>query len=212
MRSRSLPWIGLALTACVATAWGDDAAPTTAPEAPAAPVEERARVDTAVRDFRLADVMVDEERFVTLSELKGKTVVLFFVSDKCQVTWLYEQRTGKLIQDFKARDVVFLGIRSSAGDSAREIRAYCEAKNFDIPVLFDDGNVVADYFGVRVTPQYAVIDPNGVLRYFGAFDDIQVPGKLEQAAETAQKQYVRAAVEAILGGREVETKEARGYG
>jgi peroxiredoxin len=211
MRSRSLPWFGLALTACMATALGDDAPPPAPAPAPM-PAEERARVDTAVRDFRLKDVMVDEERFVTLSELKGKTVVLFFVSDKCQVSWLYEVRTGKLIQDFKERGVVFLGVRSSAGDSAREIRTYCEAKNFDIPVLFDDGNVVADYFGVRVTPQYAVIGPDGVLRYFGAFDDIQTPGKLQQAPETAQKQYVRDALEAVLGGREVETKEARGYG
>lgn len=201
MRSRPLPWVGLALLACVAVAAGDDEQPA-----------ERARLDAPVRDFRLRDVMADEERFVTLSELKGKTVVLFFLSDKCQVTWLYEQRTGALIRDLAGRDVVFLGIRSSAGDSAHEIRSYAEAKNFDIPVLFDESNVVADYFGVRVTPLYAVIDPTGALRYFGAFDDNQTPGKVQQPAETAQKHYVREAVEAVLEGRDVTTKESRGYG
>lgn len=179
---------------------------------PAKPVEERAKIDAPVRDFELVDVMVDEEKRVKLSELKGKSVVLFFVSDKCQVTWLYEERTGKLIADFRERGVVFLGIRSSAGDSAQEIRKYCEAKNFDIPVLFDDRNVVADYFDVTTTPQYAVIDGEGVLRYFGACDDLQVPGKLRLPAEKAEKQYVRLALEALLQGKAVEVKEAKGYG
>lgn len=186
-----------------------------ADEKPAAdpkPGEQKAKIDAPVRDFELVDVMQEEETKVKLSALKGKTVVLFFVSDKCQVTWMYEERTGKLIADFKGDDVVFLGIRSSAGDSAQDIKKYCEAKNFDIPVLFDDGNKVADYFGVRVTPLYGVIDKEGVLRYFGAMDDLQVPAKLSQPAEKATKQYVRAAIEAVKAGKAVEEKEVKGYG
>jgi peroxiredoxin len=207
MRSRSFALASLAVVGWIGVtsgvASGDDEKK---------PAPDRAAVDTPVRDFRLRDVMADEETFVRLSDLKGKTVVLFFVSDKCQVTWLYEERTGKLIQDFKAKGVVFLGIRSSAGDSEREIRSYCEAKNFDIPVLFDEGNVVADYFDVVTTPQYGVIDDQGVLRYFGACDDNQNPAKLRQPAETATKHYVREALEAVLAGRPVTTKEAKGYG
>src|SRR5438552_4150506 len=80
---------------------------------------------------------------------------------------------GQPVRDFRKKDVVFLGIKSSAGDSAEEIKKYCETRNFDIPVLVDDRNVVADYFGARSTPQYAVIDTSGVLRYYGAFDDLQ---------------------------------------
>lgn len=210
MRSRSLALASLAVVGWFGVASGDDG--PAEPAAPAAAAPERAAIDAPVRDFRLRDVMEDEETFVRLEDLKGKTVVLFFVSDKCQVTWMYEERTGKLIADLKSKGVVFLGIRSSAGDSAREIRSYCEAKNFDIPVLFDDQNVVADYFGVETTPQYAVIDGKGVLRYFGACDDLQTPGKMRQPEESAKRQYVREAVEAVLAGKDVTTKEAQGYG
>jgi peroxiredoxin len=201
MRSRSFALASLAVVAWFGVVLADDR-----------PAPGRARIDAPVRDFRLRDVMQDEETFVRLEDLKGKTVVLFFVSDKCQVTWLYERRTGKLIGDYKDKGVVFLGIRSSAGDSARELRSYCEAKNFDIPVLFDEENVVADHFGVQTTPQYAVIDAEGVLRYFGALDDNQTLRRLRQPEETATKHYVREALEAVLAGEEVTTKEAEGYG
>jgi peroxiredoxin len=201
MRSGPLPLVGLAFVACVAAASGDD------PPAP-----QRARIDAPAPEFRLRDVMSDEQRVVALSELRGKVVVLFFLSDKCQVTWLYEERTGKLIQDLRGDDVVFLGVRSSAGDSEAEIRAYAEAKNFDIPILFDEDNHLADAFDVAVTPLFAVIDREGVLRYFGGFDDNQNRARMNQPAESATRQYVREAIGAVVAGRAVTTKEAPGYG
>lgn len=200
---RSAPIVGLALSLSLALA-------ATAQDPPA-PLT-KARVDAPAPEFRLRDVMADEERVVALSELRGKVVVLFFLSDKCQVTWMYEGRTGKLIQDLRADDVVFLGVRSSAGDSAAEIRAYAEAKNFDIPILFDEDNRLADAFDVRVTPLYAVIDREGVLRYFGGFDDNQTRERLGQPEASATRQYVREAVQAVREGRAPTTKEAPGYG
>ncbi|MEZ0227853.1 MAG: redoxin domain-containing protein [Planctomycetota bacterium] len=182
-------------------------AATSAEDAPT-----KATVDKPVRDFKLKDVMSEKETSVTLSELKGKTVVLFFVSDKCSVTWGYEKRTGELIAECKKKGVVFLGIRSSAADSAEDIKKYAEAKNFDVPILYDDRNVVADYFGARFTPLYAVIDKEGVLRYYGAFDDLQTPTTWRQKADAAKSQYAREALDAVLGGKEVATKLTKGYG
>jgi peroxiredoxin len=199
MFRKALPLAVVALSLAVVTR-ADDAAP------------EKMKLDAPVRDFKLKDVMKDEESWVKLSELKGKTVVLFFVSDKCAVTWAYEKRTGKLIADFRKKGVVFVGIRSSDSDSAAEIRKYAEAKNFDIPVLFDDKNVIADYFGVVNTPQYGVIDKDGVLRYFGALDDNQTSEKFRDPEDTVKAHHVRDALDAVLAGKEVKVKSAKGYG
>ena len=195
---RSLALAGLVLLGSIAASRGEDR-------------PKKATIGEPVPNFRMRDVMKDDEVLTSLSQFKGKTVVLFFVSDKCQVTWAYERRTGKLIQDFR-KDVVFLGVKSSAQDSADEIKSYCEQKNFDIPVLCDDRNVVADYFGFRSTPQYVVIDKEGVLRYSGAFDDLQSPAKFRAKEDTATVQYVRQALEAVLAGKDVPTKTAKGYG
>ncbi len=199
MSARSLALAVLVLAGSMAA--------TSAEDAPA-----KATVDKPVRDFKLKDVMSDNETFVRLSELKGKTVVLYFVSDKCQVTWAYEKRTGELIAECKKKGVVFLGIRSSAADSAEDIKKYAEAKNFDVPILYDDRNIVADYFGARVTPLYAVIDKEGVLRYYGAFDDLQTPSSWRKKANTAKAQYAREALDEVLAGKDVTTKQTKGYG
>jgi peroxiredoxin len=174
---------------------------------------ERAKVDAPVRDFKLRDVMKDEESFVTLSGFKDKkVVVLYFVSDKCPVTWEYERRTGKLIEDFRKQDVVFLGVRSSAADTDEQIRKYCESKNFEIPVLADEKNAVADYYGVRVTPIYCVIDKKGILRYKGGCDDLQTAKAYRDPEDKAKAHYVRDAIQAVLDAKDVPVKEFAGYG
>jgi peroxiredoxin len=173
----------------------------------------RAKMDAAVDDFKLKDVMKDEETFVTLSEYKDKKiVVLYYVSDKCPVTWAYERRTGKLMEDFRKQDVVWLGIRSSAADTAEQIRKYAESKNYDIPVLYDDRNVVADYYNVRVTPTYVVIDKKGAMRYRGACDDLQTGKNFNAKDATPKSEYLRDALNAVLEGKDVPVKETKGYG
>ena len=173
----------------------------------------RAKMDEAVQDFKLKDTMQDEEKFFTLSEFKDKkVVVLYFVSDKCSVTWKYERRTGKLIEDFGKKDVVFIGIKSSAGDSDEQIRKYCESKNYEIPVLSDTKNLVADYFGVRFTPVYCVIDKKGILRYKGGLDEKQTSKTFNDPDDSAKTHYVRDALTAVLEGKDVVTKEFAGYG
>ncbi len=173
----------------------------------------RAKMDEAVTDFKLKDVMKDEETYVTLSEFKDKkVVVLYYVSDKCPVTWAYERRTGKLMEDFRKQDVVWLGIRSSAKDTAEEIRKYAESKNYEIPVLFDDKNLIADFYNVRVTPAYVVIDKSGVMRYRGACDDLQTGKNFKDTEATPKAQYLRDALTAVLDGKDVPVKETKGYG
>ncbi len=174
---------------------------------------ERAKIDEAVTDFKLKDVMQDEEKFVTLSEFKDKkVVVLYFVSDKCSVTWKYEGRTGKLFEDFRKKDVVFLGIRSASNDTNEQIRKYCESKNFEIPVLADEKNVIADYYNVRFTPVYVVIDKKGILRYKGGMDDLQTAKTWNNDEAGVKTNYVRDALTAVLDGKDVTTKEFAGYG
>ncbi len=170
------------------------------------PRDERAAIDKPVRDFRLVDLMADTETHVTLSQFKDKkAVVLLFISYQCPVTWKYEKRFGKLLEDYKEKDVVFLGVRSNARDTADATRKYCEARNLDVPVLFDEGNVVADYFAIAYTPKFVVIDSKGVMRYSGVCDD-------NPDEKAVKKHYVRAALDAVLVGREVAEKKAEGSG
>ena len=162
-------------------------------------------VDAPVKDFRLKDLMKDGETFVSLSDFRGKTVVVIFTSYTCDACADYENRTKKLIQDYAGKGVVFLGVRSSADDTAEGMRKYALEHGFTIPILDDPGNKLADAFGVIVTPTFYVIDPKGVLRYRGAYDE-----NLREAR--AKKTYLLDALREVLEGKEVTLKTTRTIG
>jgi peroxiredoxin len=168
--------------------------------------QDKAAVDQPMKDFKLRNLMKDGDEKIALSDYKDKkTVVLIFTSYNCDACGDYENRMLKVIKDFAGKDVVFLGVRSSAEDDAAGMKKYATEKGFQIPFLEDAKNVMADYLDVLVTPTFAVIDPKGVLRYRGALDD-----SLKEAR--AQKPYLRDAIQAVLEGKEVALKTTRTIG
>lgn len=167
---------------------------------------DRAAVDEPVREFRLRNVMKNEESYVTLSEFRDKkAVVLIFTSTTCSACEDYENRIRRLSKDFAGQDVAILGIRSSAEDDGPGMRKYAETQGFAFPHLDDPRNLVADYFNVQATPTFYVIDKKGVLRYRGGYDDAFIEKR-------ATKTYVHDALRAILEGKEVAVKTTRAAG
>ena len=61
----------------------------------------------------------------------------------------------------------------------------------------------------RNTPQYAIIDPQGVLRYAGAIDGRPSPSAKDIAGAT---NYVRAALDAGLAGQPIAVAQTQPYG
>ncbi len=173
----------------------------------------KATMDKAVKPFVLKDVMFDakkgkstDDAMIALEKYKGKkNVVLFFMSEGCSVTWRYEKRIGKLMQDMATKDVAFLGMRCSETDSPQSIRKFAETRNFAMPVLNDDKGEVAKFFGVIQTPTFVLIDKKCVMRYRGSFD--------ENADEaSAKKPYLRSALNSVMDLRDVSIKQTRVFG
>jgi peroxiredoxin len=163
-------------------------------------------IDQPVRDWTLRDLMKDGDPQVSLSGFRGKkTVVLVFTSYSCDACLEYEGRLQKMMGDFKEKPVVFLGVRSSAEDTPADMRKYAESKKLGIPILDDPRNRMANYFKVRVTPTFCVIDPNGVLRFWGACDE-------NINEKRATKTYVHDALQAILDGKAIAVREAKAVG
>jgi peroxiredoxin len=165
----------------------------------------RAQLDQPVPDFTLRDLSRDEPTFVSLSDFRGKTVVLYFLSHQCQTSWRYEGRIGQILAWALPKGVVFLGVRSSSQDKDDATRKYVESKNLEMPVLADDRNVLADYFGIPQTPLFVVIDPQGRFRYWGSLDD--------HVNETRAKvPHLRNAIDAAQAGREAPVRRGLGLG
>jgi peroxiredoxin len=161
---------------------------------------DRSTLDSPMREYRPKDVMKDAEIFVSLADFRcKKTVVLIFISYACDACEDDENRIKKLIKDFAEKAVVLLGIRSSTEDDAAGMREYAESHGFKMPILDGPRNLLADDLGVIVTPSFYVIDPKGVLRYRGSYDET-----IQEAR--AQKTYVHNALRKVLDGKGVALK------
>lgn len=156
-------------------------------------------------------------RKVSLSDYRGKTVVLEWTNAECPFVQKHynSDNMQKLQSEAKAKAVVWLTVNSGAagkqgyvtGTQAnthlREVGASPTA------YLIDSDGAVGRAYGARTTPHMFVIDGKGMLAYAGGIDDIASadPGDLPNA-----KNYVREALADIAAGKAVTTATSRPYG
>lgn len=152
-------------------------------------------------EFSLKDL---DGRAHQLADYRGKILLLVFWSAECS----WSDRVDKLIQPRLAAwgpGVVYLPVASNANESPAEMRAAAQARGV-APVLWDETSAVANRYGAEITPQFYVIDPDGTLRYSGAYDDINFRRR------TATRCYIEEVVSALLAGRAPQTDHTAPYG
>jgi thiol-disulfide isomerase/thioredoxin len=79
-------------------------------------------------------------------------------------------------------------------------------RHFNFPYLYDgEKQSMANAYGPVSTPHIFIFDKERKLRYTGAIDNNEDPNKVK-------KNFVRDALDALLAGREVETKKVKAIG
>lgn len=164
-------------------------------------------MDTLVRialpapDFRLPDMNGDQ---LTLSDFRGQVVVINFWSAECPWALRADQQLLPMLQTW-GDEVRLLSIASNANETLEDIQVAAEDRELPL-VLHDADQIVAKTYGALTTPHIFVIDAQGVLRYQGAFDDVN----FRQPEPTVN--YLHRAVEALLVGERPDPAEAPSYG
>lgn len=157
----------------------------------------------------------------SLAGYAGKWVVLEWFNHGCPYTRKHYAlvngvgNSQAMQQEYTRRGVIWLSVVSSgpgrqgytsaakADDEARKKGAAPTA------IIRDTAGVLGRLYGARNTPQYAIIDPQGVLRYAGAIDDRSTPSSKDIAGAT---NYVRAALDAGLAGQPIAVAQTQPYG
>lgn len=159
----------------------------------------QAKIGEAAPDFKLKDTFGKE---FTISEFKGKAVVLEWINQDCPVSRkAHEKSTMQdVYKRFADKGVVWLGIDSTHEMTAERNRVYAAKMGLAHPILMDPDSKVARQYQAKRTPHMFVIDKGGKLVYEGAIDDQK------------EQNYVAAALEDILAGREVSKSKTDAYG
>jgi len=152
-----------------------------------------------------------------LEQFRGDLVVLEWTNDGCPFVKKHYQ-TGNMQKTQRAANeagVVWITVISSAPGKqgyADAERANDLTKGYGAEpdyVLLDPDGVVGKAYGAKTTPQMALIDGDGVLRYAGAIDD--KPTTDRKSVEGATN-YLLAALDSVKAGEPVSVKETRPYG
>jgi peroxiredoxin len=180
----------------------------------ALPLSARVSVGAAAPDFSVSD---SNGRTQTLSQYKGKTVVLEWNNPECPFVRKHYSSGNMQKQqaDAIADGVVWLTINSGANgkqghlDGASANAFVAQQHATPTAYLLDPDGKVGKLYGARTTPHMYVIDASGTLRYMGGVDSIASTDKDDLAKAT---QYVRQALAELKAGKPVSTTTSQPYG
>lgn len=154
----------------------------------------------------------------SLSDFKGKTVVLEWVNPECPFVVKHYEKSGNLPATQKAAvedGVVWLLINSAApgkqGDyDVTAAKAWLEKnKAAATAYLRDPDGKVGKAYDAKTTPHMYVINPQGILVYNGAIDSKRSANAKD--IESAEN-YVKSALAALKAGEPVATATSQPYG
>lgn len=162
-------------------------------------------------DFTLEDLDGNE---VSLSQFKGKTVVLEWFNPGCPFVQ-YAHGKGPLedMGEAKVKEgIVWLAINSGAagkqGAGADANKKAAGEWSITYPVLLDETGEVGKAYGAKTTPHMYIIDAEGNLVYRGGLDN----APLGEVRGDSHINYVETALAALAAGKPIETTETQPYG
>jgi len=158
---------------------------------------------TKVENFTLPDYNGTKH---SLADYKNaKVVVLMFIATQCPVSNAYNARMVSLYNDYKSKNIVFVGVNANKQEGIEEIKQHAADHAFEFTILKDDKNIIADKFGATVTPEIYVINSSLDILYHGRIDD----SRRESAIAS---QDLRKALDEILAGKHVSVSETKAFG
>ena len=178
------------------------------------PATTQALIGAAAPAFTLTD---SNGRNLSLSDFKGKTVVLEWTSHECPYVGKHYRGNNMqaLQKKWTGQGVVWLSVLSSAPGQPGYVspqqanKLTADRGAAPTAVLLDPTGKVGHAYGARTTPHMYVINGEGALVYMGGIDD-RPTARLEDLK--GARNFVDAALSDIAQGKPVSVTSSRPYG
>ena len=101
---------------------------------------------------------------VTLSELRGKAVLVNFWATWCPPCRAEMPAIQKLYDEYKERGFVVLAVNATYQDTSSAIPGFVEEHNLTFPILLDNTGDSADQYQLRSLPSSFFIGRDGIIQ------------------------------------------------
>ncbi len=138
----------------------------------------------------------------TSAEWKSaRAVLLFFVTTDCPVANSYVPEMNRIHEAYASRGVLVWAVQAETSIPASIVAAYARDYRYGFPLLLDPTQQLVRLAGATVTPQAAILAPDGRVLYLGRIDNrVADFGKQRPQATEAD---LREALDAVLAGKPV---------
>jgi peroxiredoxin len=146
----------------------------------------------------------------TQAEFAGhKAVVLFFTTTDCPIANSYVPEMNR-IRDAYARGVLFYAVQTDLSIPAADVVKYARDFHYDYPLLLDPNQLLVRFTGASITPQVAVLAPDGKLLYLGRVDDRVADFGKQRLTPTVVD--LRDSLDAVIAGKPVPHATTKSIG
>jgi peroxiredoxin len=136
------------------------------------------------------------------SEWNGaKAVLLFFVTTDCPIGNSYVPEMNRIHEAYAPRGVRIYAVQSDVTIPDAQVASYARDFHYGFPLLLDPRQALVKLANAAITPQAAVLSPEGKVLYLGRIDN-RVADFGKQRYQ-ATEQDLREALDAVLAGRPV---------
>jgi hypothetical protein len=144
-------------------------------------------------------------------EVKGaKAVVLFFLNTDCPIANFYTAEISAIVKAHAGDTVRFFVVHVDPELTPAAAAAHAKTWKLTSPLLLDSKHRLVKLTGVTVTPEVAVVLPDGTLAYRGRIDDIYTDLGTRRAEPT--RRDLREALTAVLKGQPVREARTKALG
>jgi hypothetical protein len=161
-------------------------------------------------DVRLTVSDVHGVRRYPLDAREKKAIVLIFIAHDCPIANGYAPEINRICVEYARRGAAFFVVYVEPDLPAQEARKHARAFAYPCPALLDRAHTLVRRTGATVTPEAAVLAPDGRLRYRGRIDDRHVDFGKRRLQPTTRD--LRLALDAVLQGKTVPTPVTRAVG
>jgi peroxiredoxin len=140
----------------------------------------------------------------------AKAVVLLFTCVDCPIANYYSSEINAIVKDFAGKPVRFYLVHPDPDLTAAEAVKHADTYKLTAPVLIDAKHRLVKATGATITPEAAIMLPDGSIAYRGRIDDIYP--ELGRRRAAPNRRDLRDAISAVLAGQPVKESRTKAVG
>ncbi len=147
----------------------------------------------------------------TPAEWSGaKAVVIYFTTTDCPIANSYVPEMNRIHDAYAQRGVAFFAVQTDLTIPEPDVAKYARDFRYAYPLLLDPQHLLVRHAGAAMTPQVAILSPDGKVLYLGRIDDRVADFGKQRTKPTVFD--LRDSLDAVLAGRPVPHATTKSIG